>query len=315
MRLQKRWRGTSLTDFLVGTGGWAYFNVPSKSRLEAYSEVFNFVEVNYTFYEYPNMQSVKQWRKTVSDDFTFAVRCHQDLTHRIGLKPVDEAYYVLGRMVSYCDILDAPFLVLETPARYVMSQDAVDRARDFLSSANLRGVSLVWDVRAPLTAAVVDLMLDFNVIQCVDLSVETLSVESDIVYSRLFGKGKHNIWQFTDDELLAVDNEIGSISPLIAALSYHGARMNTDAARYMQYKKTSRFLPVTSFTGVDSARAVLAEDARFPMSKSELIENQGWKVIDLSVDKRVHLSEMLAKIPEKNYNDIDEVAEALEVVV
>jgi uncharacterized protein YecE (DUF72 family) len=304
-----------LTDYLIGTGGWAYFKVPKKPSLKAYSEVFNFVEVNYTFYEYPDTRRVEQWRRTVPDDFTFAVRCHQDLTHRIGLKPVDEAYYVLSRMVTYCDILDAPFLVLETPARYVMNQDAVDRARDFLSSANLKGVRLVWEVRAPVTSAVIDLMRDFSAIQCVDLSVETPSVESDIIYSRLFGKGKHNIWQFTDDELLTVDKEIESISPRIAALSYHGVRMNSDAARYMQYKKTKTFLPVTSFTGVDSARAVLSEDAQFPMSKSELIANQGWKVVDLTVEKRVHFSELLLKIPEKTYNDIDEVANALEAVI
>jgi uncharacterized protein YecE (DUF72 family) len=304
-----------LTDYLVGTGGWAYFKVPGMPSLKAYSEAFNFVEVNYTFYEYPDTRMVDHWRKTVPSDFTFAVRCHQDLTHRIGLKPVDEAYEALGRMVFYCGILEAPFLVLETPARYVMNREAVYRARDFLSSANLRGVRLVWEVRAPVTAAVINLMRDFNAVQCVDLSRETPSVESDNVYSRLFGKGKNNIWQFTDDELLAVDKEIESISPRIAALSYHGVRMNTDAARYMQYKGTGKFIPVTAFTGVDSARAVLAEDAQFPMSKSELIEKQGWKVIDLTVDKRVHLSELLAKIPEKTYNGIDEVADALEAFI
>lgn len=304
-----------MTDYLVGTGGWAYFNVPGKPRLKAYSEVFNFVEVNYTFYEYPDTRTVEQWRKTVPDDFTFAVRCHQDLTHRIGLKPVDEAYYTLGRMMTYCGVLDAPFLVLETPARYVMNQEEVDRARDLFSSSNLRGVRLVWEVRAPVTAAVIDLMQDFNAVQCVDLSRETPSVESDIVYSRLFGKSKHNIYQFTDKELLAVDQEIENISPRIAALSYHGVRMSTDAARYMQFKKTGAFLQVTSFTGVDSARAVLAEDAHFPLSKSELIEHQGWKVIDLTLDQRVHLSEVLSKVPDKTYNSVDEVAEALEAVI
>ena len=103
-----------MPDFLVGTGGWAYFKVPNKPSLKAYSEVFNFVEVNYTFYEYPSTRMVERWRKTVPKDFTFSVRCHQDLTHKIGLKPVDEAYQVFGQMVTYCRILDSPFLVLET---------------------------------------------------------------------------------------------------------------------------------------------------------------------------------------------------------
>jgi hypothetical protein len=38
-------------------------------------------------------------------------------------------------------------------------------------------------------------------------------------------------------------------------------------------------------------------------------------VVDLTVDKRVHLSELLAKIPEKLYDNFDEVAEALEMVI
>jgi len=304
-----------LTDYLIGTGGWAYFNVPNKPPLKAYSEIFNFVEVNYTFYEYPDMRMVEQWRRTVPEGFTFAVRCHQDLTHRIRLKPVDEAYSVLSKMISYCKVLDAPFLVLETPASYVINNEEAERARDLFSSSRLRGVRLVWELRATLTAAALDLMRDLDIIECVDLSTGTPSVESNVVYSRLFGKGKHNIYQFTDDELLAVDRKVRSIDTRIVALSYHGVRMNIDAARFMQYRKTGQFIAVTDFMGIDSARAVLVEDAQFPLSKSKLIENQGWKVIDLTLDKRVHLSEFLARIPDKTYNSVDEVAAALEAVM
>ena len=304
-----------MTEYLVGTGGWAYFNIPDKPPLKAYSEVFNFVEVNYTFYEYPDERVVKQWRKTVPEGFTFAVRCHQDLTHKIGLKPVDEAYNIFSRMVSYCEILDAPFLILVTPASYVINNEEAKKAKDLFASSTFRDVNLVWEIRGPLTEAVQELMLDFNLIQCVDLSIETPNIESDIVYSRLFGRGKHNIYQFADDELLIVDQKINSINPRIVALSYHGVKMNNDAARYMQYKKTGCFIPVTEFTGVDSARAVLYEDAKFPLSKSELIEDQGWKVIDLRLERHVHLSELLLKIPNKIYDSADEVAEALEEVM
>ena len=304
-----------LIDYLIGTGGWAYFKIPGKPSLKSYSEVFNFVEVNYTFYEYPDTRMVEQWRNTVPSDFTFAVRCHQDLTHRIGLKPVDEAYTVLGRMVSYCKFLDSPFLVLETPANYVINQEKAKQARDLFSSFTLRSVNLVWEIRAPITEVALDLLRDFNIIECVDLSIKTPSVESDIVYSRLFGKGRHNVYQFTDEELLTIDHEIESINPRIAALSYHGIKMNIDAARYMQYKKTGKFVPITDFTGIDSARVVLFEDTQFPISKSELIEKQGWKVIDLTLDKRGHLAELLVNIPDKIYNSVDEVAEALEEIM
>jgi uncharacterized protein YecE (DUF72 family) len=304
-----------LTDYLVGTGGWAYFKVPNKPSLKAYSEIFNFVEVNYTFYEYPDTRMVKGWRRSVPDDFTFAVRCHQDLTHRIGLMPADETYSVISRMISYCEILNAPFLILETPASYSIIHDNVERAKDFFSSLTLKGVRLVWEVRSSLTPAILNLMRDFNIIESVDLSTGTPIVESDVIYSRLFGKGKHNIYQFTDEELSGVDRQIERLNPRIAALSYHGARMNIDAARYTQYKKYGKFIPATNFTGVDSARAVLLEDAEFPLSKMELIENQGWKVVDLTLDHRVHLSELLYKVPNKTYNCINDVVKALEAIV
>jgi uncharacterized protein YecE (DUF72 family) len=301
----------SLTDYLIGTGGWAYFKVPGKSQLKAYSEIFNFVEVNYTFYEYPDNRMVERWRRTVPSDFTFAVRCHRDLTHKIGLKPVDEAYTVLSRMLDYCNILGSPFLVLETPASYVINHKETKNAGELFSSFAFQGVNLVWEMRAPMTKDVLNLMQDFNMIECIDFSIGAPSVESEIVYSRLFGKGKHNIWQFTDGELLTIDHKVASINPRIAAMSYHGVKMNMDAARYMQYKKTGSFVPITDFTGVDSARAVLFEDTQVPLSKTELIEKQGWKVIDLTLDTRVHLSDLLANIPDKTYNSVNEIAEAL----
>jgi len=300
-----------VTEYLVGTGGWAYLNVPNKLR--SYSQIFNFTEVNYTFYEYPDARRVETWRRTVPKDFVFSVRCHQDLTHRIGLSPVEEAYRVFNQMVGYCRILDAPFLVLETPSSRIFDESGIKSAREFFAAADCGEVRLAWEVRSPVTSKVTGLMQEFNIVHCVDLSREEPSFKSDVVYSRLFGKGKHNIYQFTDEELVEIDERVTKSSPRIAAISYHGVRMNTDAIRFKQYKSTGVFPPVTSFTGTDSARQVMSEDAQFPSSKAELIEDQGWKVIDLAPSKRVHLADLLSKIPDKKYYDLDEVVSVLEV--
>jgi hypothetical protein len=163
------------------------------------------------------------------------------------------------------------------------------------------------------TAEVVRAMQDLDIVHCVDLSREDPSFQSDVVYTRLFGKGKHNIYQFTDEEIEEIDQKILKPEVVVAAISYHSIKMATDAIRLMQYKKTGEFLPVTAFTGADSVRAVLSEDARFPSSKEDLIEHQGWKVVDLTSDRRVHVSELLSKIPEKTYNNVDEVILVLEV--
>ncbi len=298
--------------YLIGTGGWAYFKVPGTPSLVAYSQVFKFTEVNYTFYEYPGFHRVERWRRIVPADFVFSVRCHQDLSHRIGLKPVAEAYEILVRMLRYCKVLRAPFLVVETPSGYNLNKRTLEEARDFFSSLNLNGIRLVWEIRSQVSPLVIELMRDFDIIQCVDLSKEEPNFASDVVYSRLFGKGKHNIYQFTDRELKEIDQKAIRVGSKVAVLSFHGLKMNTDAVRFQQYESTGKFVPATSSTGIDSVRSVLSEDLDFPISKANLIAHQGWKVVDVSLDKRVHLSDLLAKIPEKTFHSVDEVASAVE---
>jgi uncharacterized protein YecE (DUF72 family) len=298
-------------DYLIGAGGWAYFPANSKSRLKFYSEVFNFVEVNYTFYNYPSLRRVENWRKLVPRDFTFSVRCHQDLTHRIGLKSTDEAFQVLNQMITYCRILESPFLVLETPPSYEFSPNSIKDAQEFFLSFNLKGIRLVWEIRSLVNAQAVGLMQDLNIIQAVDLSRETPLFPSDIIYTRLFGKGKHNIYQFTDAELEEIGHKILKSNAKTAVLSYHGARMYSDALRFATHIKTGSFPLITTFTGVESAKAVLSEDAKFPISKQALIEDQGWKVFDATEKERIHLSDWLYEIPDKTYCSIEEVVNEL----
>ena len=300
-----------MIDYLVGTGGWSYFNVPNKPSLKAYSEIFNFVEVNYTFYEYPSIQTVERWRRTVPKDFTFSVRCNQDLTHRIGLKPVDEAYEVFYKTKNYANLLQTPYVVLETPTTYTINNDA----RDFLSTINSKGIQLVWEYRAQITQQVTNLMQDFNIIHCVDLSKQKPSFSLNETYSRLFGKGQHNIYQFTNVEQLEIQKQAQETNSKKVILSYHGVRMNNDALRFQQHLKTGHFLPVTSGIGADSAKEVLVQDATFPSSKSQLIKKQGWKVIDVKQNQTAHLYEFLNSIPDKNYLNINEVVKELKIVI
>jgi hypothetical protein len=215
-------------------------------------------------------------------------------------------------MLSYCNILQAPFLVLETPASYAFSDEAVEDAWAVLSSSNLRGVRLVWENRAPLTTKAQDMMQDLKIVHSADLSRQMPLFDSDVLYTRLFGKGKHNIYQFTDEELEEIAHKVLASKAKTVALSYHGVRMNSDALRFTSYLKTGDFPSITQFTGVAAAKAVLSEDTKFPASKQALVEDQGWKVFDATSKKRLRLSEWLVQIPDKVYTSVDEVAEALE---
>jgi hypothetical protein len=217
-------------------------------------------------------------------------------------------------MISYCRILNAPFLHLLTPRKYVFDKRTLEQAKDFFSSAQLKGIRLAWEVRSLRTPALEALMEDFNIINSVDLSREEKDGESDVVYTRLFGKGRKNIYQFTDDELIQIDQRITRFKTKTAIVAFHGTKMNSDALRFKGFKELGKFMPVTNYTGLESAKAVLLEDAKFPLTKSQLIENQGWKIYDVTEERRIHMSDLLSKLPERIYYTINEIIEELEVL-
>ena len=304
-----------MTRFLIGTGGWSYFQIPDMKPLEAYSRIFDFVEVNSTFYERVNPNRVKTWRRRVPPHFEFSVKCHRNVTHKFRLEPKEETYNTFNEMIKICENLNSNFLVLQTPSSFEFTPKKIESIRNFFSSINFSRTRIVWEIRQEeektLPKNLITLMRDNNFIHCVDLSKENPEYDSDILYTRLFGKGEHNIYQFTDEELTTLDKKVTTKDYDTVAFSFHSVKMYKDAARFKVYKQKETFPAVTKSTGTKSLIEVLQEDANFPSSKQELLKHQGWKIIDLTPEKRVHASEMLKKLPDKTYRKISEVEEAL----
>jgi uncharacterized protein YecE (DUF72 family) len=307
-----------LTRYLIGAGGWAYFQVPGLHPLAAYSRAFNFVEVNSTFYETPNVKLVESWRKLVPLNFEFTVRCNKTLTHKHKFQPTPEAYEIFRKMITICNILKAEILHLQTPPTFQPTGTNADLIRDFFSTVDLKGVRLALELRGskqPFDPYFTKMMHDHNMVHSVDLAKdEEPAYKSDILYSRLFGRGTHNIYQPTDEELRKIDKKASKGDHKTMAVSFHFVRMYKDAARLKTYKKTGKFPMVTKSTGLNSLVGVLHEDAKFPSSKTELIRHQGWKLIDLTKTQRVHASSLLQKLEEKTYDNINEIVQTLESV-
>jgi len=293
----------------IGAGGWAYFVVPGMDSLTAYSRAFDFVEVNSMFYSTPSIDIVRSWRRRVPDDFMFSVRCHRDLTHKYLLSPRPKSYEILKESLRICRELKAQVLHIQTPASFDPDEKLKD-IRDLLSSVDPGSVRLAWEIRGKIKQATIELMRDLGIIHCTDISRAMPAVDSDILYTRLFGHGEHNLYQFDDAELLLIDRRIKE-RPEQAYLTFHGAKMYTDAARLKIYETSGTFTNITKTTGLASLKAVLEEDAQFPASKSDLIKKQGWKLFDLTETEHVHASLLLEELPEREYAGIEEVIGAL----
>ena len=75
--------GTSGWSYPRGEGTWAGYFYPSGkvNELEYYSQFFNTVEVNSSFYRPPNPGYVHNWVQRVPKDFLFTVKLWQKFTH------------------------------------------------------------------------------------------------------------------------------------------------------------------------------------------------------------------------------------------
>jgi uncharacterized protein YecE (DUF72 family) len=75
--------GTSGWSYPKGEGTWTgYFYPAGKiNELEYYSQFFNTVEINSSFYRPPNPGYVSNWAKRVPRDFLFTVKLWQKFTH------------------------------------------------------------------------------------------------------------------------------------------------------------------------------------------------------------------------------------------
>ncbi len=305
-----------MVDYRIGTGGWAYIKVPGLRSLVAYSRLFDFVEVNSTFYQIPNLKTVESWRRQVPPHFEFSVRCNSDLTHKYQFKSSEEACEILDQMVTICKALRAEILHMQTPSSLLPTRENARLLRSFMSSVDPRGVRIALELRGnnqALTPDFIRVMQDYDMVHSVDLSNdEQPAYESNMLYTRLFGKGVHNIYQPTDQELKTLDDRARAETHEKAVVSFHFVRMYKDAVRLKTYKETGEFPMVSRSTGLKSLMEVMKEDAQFPSKKQDLIQHQGWKLIDIKPDKRVRVCEVLEKLPERRYESLDDVVQTLQ---
>jgi uncharacterized protein YecE (DUF72 family) len=251
----------------------------------------------------------------VQPDFEFSVRCNKDVTHKYQFQPTEEAYKILNDMVTICNTLNAEILHMQTPVAFQPNKENAHLLDSFIASIDLKDVRIALEIRGSNQALSTDftrVMQKHNMIHSIDLSnEEELSYRSDILYTRLFGKGVHNIYQPTDQELVKIDKRASTGTHKKAVVSFHFVRMYLDARRLKQYRETGKFPTITRSTGLDSLFAVMKEDAQFPTSKQELIEHQGWKLYDGTREERIRASETLQKLPERNYENLNDIITAL----
>ena len=86
-------------EYHLGCSGWSYDgwkgpfypeDLDNRYWLSYYSQIFDFVEIDSTFYRIPSSFMVSNWNKRTPDNFRFAVKFPKIITHDKRLKDVDK---------------------------------------------------------------------------------------------------------------------------------------------------------------------------------------------------------------------------------
>ena len=83
-------QGWNYDDWTTRAGGETIFyprGTKSNEMLAFYSQIFDTIEVDSTFYAIPPASSVEGWYKKTPENFTFSLKMPQEITHEHELRP------------------------------------------------------------------------------------------------------------------------------------------------------------------------------------------------------------------------------------
>ncbi|HKO66287.1 MAG TPA: DUF72 domain-containing protein [Burkholderiaceae bacterium] len=187
-----------------------------------YPRHFPVVEIQQTFYQPPENDTLRRWRANAPPDFEFTLKAWQLITHtstsstyrrirrvltaseRNGVgafratRIVDEGWC---RTVECAEILSATAILFQSPASFKPTEENMGNLRTFFSRIERpKGIRLMWEPRGPWPAQpVAKLCAELALVHVVDPFVTDAQTHSP-TYFRLHGiTGSRHV--YSDDEL------------------------------------------------------------------------------------------------------------------
>jgi uncharacterized protein YecE (DUF72 family) len=290
------------------------------SRLELCAQIFDFVEINSSFYSLPNLKQAQKWRASVPKNFEFTLRANRKLTHESHLEPTEDNFRKFRETVEICWALEAGVLHFQFPPSFPVTREVVSNWTDFFKSVNKpRELHCAFEIRNSETAEagyLGNFLADFDIIPTTDISrnqkPET-SARSKILYSRIFGAGEKTKWSFSTDELLNLKEKVEKVVPASRKyVTFHNITMYEDGARLKHIIKEGNDVLPKREIGVDSLkRAMIAARVHFPVTKEGLMREMAWRTIDVGKDASIHADRILKDLPEHTFSSMSEVLEKI----
>jgi uncharacterized protein YecE (DUF72 family) len=236
----------------VGCCGWGYLREKEfsksierkfRSKLQAYAQLFQSVEVNSTFYRIPKVGTAEKWRREADEmnrQFEFTVKASRIITHidRFGSRASLDAF---SRMLDICAVLRARTLLLQSPASFRPTPENLNRLEKFFSAINPGEVRLAWEPRGRWWDAkdeISSVCEKFKLICCVDpfRNEPFLSRGVRLAYFRLHGLGEPSMYQyqFTKSQLTELMEKCIKLSKIVdlASVFFNNSFMYANAFEF-----------------------------------------------------------------------------------
>lgn len=196
---------------LIGTSGWHYKHwkgpfYPKDMKpgrfLGYYAERFSTAEINNSFYKLPEEKTLKQWKQTAGDDFTFSVKASRFITHMKKLKDPLETLPNFSNRVKLLGNNLGPVLY-QLPPKWNCN---VERLKSFLKALENCPYRAVFEFRDPswFNEDVYRALSDHNAAFCIyDMQGSQCpkEVTADFAYIRLHGPGEKYQGQYRTQDL------------------------------------------------------------------------------------------------------------------
>ena len=196
----------------IGTSGWSYDHwrdvlygpgVTARARLTRYVEEFNTVELNASFYRWPNDATFERWRDGLPAGFTMSVKAARGLTHARRLRSPEEW---VERMTRALDVLGDRRGALLVQLHPALKRD--DARLDYFLGCMSGSVRVAVEFRHPSwdDPAVYALLERHRASYVVTSGARlpcVLRATSDLVYVRLHGPDPDTLYagSYSDDDL------------------------------------------------------------------------------------------------------------------
>ncbi len=216
-------------------------------KREKYFSIFNFIEIQETFYREVEEKRLIKWRKEAPSNFEFSLKALQLLTHPPNsptyrryrgqipeecgfLKKNNITISAWAKTVSMASVLNAKFVILQFPKSFKPEDENIKNMFWFFNEVYKEEISVGIEVRASGWEKIIYLLCKSKRIFHVVDPFSQHRICGEVEYYRLHGKGNYK-YKFTDNDFLFLLNKIGKKAYIV----FNNVFAKTDSLKFKEF--------------------------------------------------------------------------------